>query len=154
MSWSEVNFGKWRGKGKTLPQVLVADPDWFFWALDESAFKGALAAEAEKLARRARSIKLPSALAGTHCIQHWISHDGKYARFDLIDKGQGPHAGSSTEVRRPILNMEFPRGIKTYDKLGCGQLMASFKYHWFSGKAFTRKKVEAFFDDVSNFEHP
>jgi hypothetical protein len=31
--WGEVNFGKWRDKGKTLPQVLVADPDWFFWVL-------------------------------------------------------------------------------------------------------------------------
>ncbi len=152
--WREVNFGKWRDKGKTLPQVLVADPDWFFWALDEGAFKGALATQAEKLARRARSIKLPSALAGTHCVQHWISHDGKYARFDLIESDQGLHHGSSTEVRRSTLNMEFPRGIKQYDKIGCKQLMKSFKHHWFEGKPFNKAKVEAFFDNVANFENP
>ncbi|MDW9409064.1 hypothetical protein GOB43_13950 [Sinorhizobium meliloti] len=152
--WTEVNFGKWRDKGKTLPQVLVADPDWFFWALEEGAFKGAQAAQAQKLARRARAIKLPSALGSTRCVQHWIAHDGKYARFDLIEQNQGPHHGSSTEVRRSSLNMEFPRGIKQYDKLGCKELMKSFKYHWFEGKAFTKAKVEAFFDDVSNFENP
>lgn len=152
--WSEVNFGKWAGKGNTLPQILVADPDWFFWAVGTDAFKGGLAPQAEKLARRARGIKLPRPLAKTHCVQHWIAHDGKYARFDLIEKSQGPHHGSSTEVRRNSLNMEFPRQIKQYDKLGYKQLLASFKYHWFDGKVFSKAKVEAFFDDVANFENP
>lgn len=152
--WTEVNIGKWRGKSKTLPQILVADPDWFFWALDEEVFKGALAIEAQKLARRARAIKLPSAKVGTHCVQHWISHDGKYARFDIIVRGQGPHHGSSTEKRSATLDMEFPRGIKQYDKLGCKLLLKSFKYHWFDGKPFTKAKVEAFFDNKANFENP
>lgn len=152
--WTEVDFGKWRGSGKTLPQILVADPDWFFWALEEGAFKGTLSMQAQKLARRARGIKLPSALSGTHCVQHWISHDGKYARFDIVEQDRGQHHGSSTEMRRPTLDMEFPRGIKQYDKLGCKQLLKSFKYHWFEGKPFTKAKVEAFFDDTANFENP
>lgn len=109
--WSAVDFGKWRSKGKTLPQILVADPDWFFWALDEGVFKGSLLNQSQKLARRARSIKLPAAVISTHCVQHWIAHDGKYARFDLIERDQGPHHGSSTEVRRLTLDMEFPRSI-------------------------------------------
>jgi len=152
--WREVNFGKWAGKGKTLPQVLVADPDWFFWAVSEGAFKGALANEAATLARRARAIKLPPALAATHCVQHWITHDGKYAHFNLIDRDQGLHHGSSTEVRRDTLNLEFPRTIAQYDKLGCKQLTQSFRAHWFDGKAFTKAKVEAFFNDPSNFLNP
>jgi len=30
MAWSTLPFGK--HKGKTLPQIVFADPDWFFWA--------------------------------------------------------------------------------------------------------------------------
>ncbi|SNB84054.1 hypothetical protein SAMN06265338_13215 [Rhodoblastus acidophilus] len=152
--WAEVNFGKWTGKGKTLPQVLVADPDWFFWAVSEGAFKGALAIQAETLARRAKGIKLPAKIAHTHCVQHWITPDGKYARFDLIDQDQGSHHGSSTEIRRNTLDLEFPRHIAPYDKLGCRQMMNSFKSYWFDGKAFTKNKVETFFDDPTNFVNP
>tara|TARA_R110002020_G_scaffold25060_2_gene81563 strand:- start:435 stop:596 length:162 start_codon:yes stop_codon:yes gene_type:complete len=39
-------------------------------------------------------------------------------------------------------------------KLGCKQLMKSFKHHWFGGKALTKAKIEAFFDDAANFEKP
>jgi len=152
--WTEVNFGKWKDKGKTLPQILVADPDWFFWAFEQGAFKGSLAMQAATLARRARSIKLPAALAKTHVVQHWISHDGKYAHFDMIEKSRGPHHGSSQEVRRPTLDMSFPRSIQQYDKLGCKHLLSSFKHHWFGGKAFTKAKVEAFFGDTANFDDP
>ena len=31
MSWSTVPFGKY--KGKTLPEIIVCDLDWFFWAV-------------------------------------------------------------------------------------------------------------------------
>jgi hypothetical protein len=152
--WTDVNFGKWAGKRKTLPQVLVADPDWFFWAVSEGAFKGALAGQAETLARRAKAIKLPAAIAHTHIVQHWVTPDGKYARFDLIDRDQGQHHGSSSEIRHETLDLEFPRRIAQYDKLGCKQMIKSFKSHWFDGKAFTKDKVETFFDDSANFLKP
>ncbi len=53
VAWSELTFGK--HKGKTLPQVLFADPEYFFWAYEERVFKGGLAAEAEELAKRLES---------------------------------------------------------------------------------------------------
>jgi len=149
--WSEIDFGKWTGKGKTLPQILVADPDWFFWAVENKAFKGSAARQAEILARRARAIKIPASYIKTHCVQHWLTPTGKYARFDLIDKSQGDHHGSSTEVRRDTLNLEFPRRISSYDKTGCKLMMASFKKYWFEGKTFTKDRVEKFFDDQNNF---
>ena len=36
MAWTELNFGK--HAGKSLPQILFADPDWFFWAVDNNVF--------------------------------------------------------------------------------------------------------------------
>ena len=31
MSWSVVPFGRY--SGKTLPEIIVRDLDWFFWVL-------------------------------------------------------------------------------------------------------------------------
>jgi len=54
MKWTELDFGRYRGK--TLPQVLFTDPDWFLWAVEEGAFrsKPGLAEEAELRARCAQ----------------------------------------------------------------------------------------------------
>src|SRR5262249_2558093 len=55
MKWTIVTFGKYLGK--SLPQILVLDPDWFFWMLPK--LKGRLADEAQDLARKATAIKIP-----------------------------------------------------------------------------------------------
>jgi broad specificity phosphatase PhoE len=55
MDWSVVPFGKY--KGKTFPQIIVQDPDWFFWMLPK--LYGKIGEEAQELARRARAIKIP-----------------------------------------------------------------------------------------------
>lgn len=149
--WSEVDFGKYGDKGLTLPQVLIKDPDWFFWAVEKKAFKGPLAAQAAKLARRARGINLPSDKAESHCVQYMFTPQGKFAGFNLIPKTQPPHVGSSSEYREDVLNLAFPRVVKGYDKLGNKLLLKTFKHYWFGGKAFTKAKVEAFFDNPDNF---
>lgn len=152
--WHEVGFGKWSGKGKTLPQIIVADPDWFFWALENGAFKGALAKQAETLAKRARAIRLPPSCSKTHCIQYVITHDGKFGGFNVIPADQGPHVGSSSEKRSATLSLEAPRKFAPYDKLGGKLMIKSFKHHWFNDKALTKARVETFFDDSANFAHP
>ena len=55
MAWSVLPFGKY--KGKTLPEIIARDPDWFFWM--QPKFYGRLAKEAKYLERRARAIKIP-----------------------------------------------------------------------------------------------
>ncbi|WP_158665243.1 hypothetical protein [Ensifer adhaerens] len=154
--WSEVNFGKWSSKPKTLPQILVSDPDWFFWAVENDvlASRKALAAEAETLNRRARAIKIPSSKAPMDCVRYWISHKGEFSDMELIQASEPAHVGSSSEIRRDHLNLYAPRAIKDYDKLGCRLLLKSFKHYWFDGKAFTKDKVEAFFSDPANFVNP
>lgn len=151
--WSTVDFGKWAGKGKTLPQIIVADPDWFFWGIEEGIFKGPLAAEAKKLARRATAIKMPPTYT-THCVQYMLSHQGKFSGFNVIPIAQPAHLGSSTEIRRPHLDLSAPRSLQKYDKLGGRLMMPTFKYYWFSNKNFTKQRLEDFFDDASNFLKP
>ena len=50
MRWSTVPFGKY--KGKTFPEIIVRDADWFFWALPN--LYGTLAEEAQE--RRAEHV--------------------------------------------------------------------------------------------------
>jgi hypothetical protein len=57
MSWTVVRFGKY--KGRTLPEIIVRDLDWFDWVLPE--LYGRLAKEAEELDRKVRAIKVPKA---------------------------------------------------------------------------------------------
>jgi hypothetical protein len=35
--YSILNFGK--HKGKSLPEILLHDPDWFFWAMENHVLK-------------------------------------------------------------------------------------------------------------------
>ena len=53
MRWSVVPFGK--HKGKTFPEIILQDPDWFFWALPK--LYGKLADEAKSLAQKAEQLK-------------------------------------------------------------------------------------------------
>ena len=55
MMWTTFPFGK--HQGKTLPQIVLDDPDWFFWILPE--LDGHLKIEAHDLARKASKIKIP-----------------------------------------------------------------------------------------------
>ena len=55
MSWRAMPFGKY--KGKTLPEIIVIDLDWFFWVLPK--LYGKIAKEAHDLARKVRAIKIP-----------------------------------------------------------------------------------------------
>jgi hypothetical protein len=50
-------FGRY--KGKTFPQIIVLDLDWFFWMLPK--LYGKLGTEAHDLARKVRAIRIPKA---------------------------------------------------------------------------------------------
>ena len=56
--WTALTIGK--HQGKTLPQVILSDPDYFYWALEQdNFFRGKLLTEAKTLATRAGRIKIP-----------------------------------------------------------------------------------------------
>jgi hypothetical protein len=57
MRWTTLNFGK--HTGKTLPEIILADADWFSWAFEKGVFKGGLANEAAEFMQKARAVKIP-----------------------------------------------------------------------------------------------
>lgn len=154
MSWTELNFGK--HAGKTLPQILFADPDWFFWAIENKVFarRAALATEAEVLNTRARSVKIPATKAGAKAVEY-VLHlpTGKFSHLDIVPSERNRHEGSSPIFRLNVIDMSVARRIAPYDKLGCKSLVASLKVHVFGKEStrITKARAEEFFSDKSNF---
>lgn len=154
MSWSKLSFGK--HDGKTLPQILFLDPDWFFWAMEEGVFdtRPALAKEAQLIDKRARSVKIPSNTNGDLTVQYFIHPPtGKFDSFEVVSKSQPLHDGSSPAFRLDHIDMSVPRKIAKYDKTGCKTLLKGIKVHVFcNGKfKFTKDACEKFFSDPANF---
>ncbi|MCI0557408.1 MAG: hypothetical protein MN733_02855 [Nitrososphaera sp.] len=155
MAWAPLTFGK--HKGRTLPQVIFSDPDWFFWAMDTRIFdnKGAaIRTEATDLNHKARNIKIPSQ-DGTDLVAEYLIHrpTGKFGCMQIVPTDQPLHQGSSPAFRKPTIDLSVPRDIARYDKLGCKNLLHSVKYHLFGSEhtKVTKAKAEAFFSDPHNF---
>ena len=80
MIWTTVPFGK--HIGKTLPQIILSDPNWFFWAA--KFLYGPLATEAEVLVRRARSIKIPRLNPKKWAIEYRRDRDDRFLGIDIV----------------------------------------------------------------------
>ena len=55
--WSILNFGRYKDK-RSLPEVVLHDPDYFFWGSDTRAFHRRGFPEAGGVAKKARHIKI------------------------------------------------------------------------------------------------
>lgn len=156
MAWTVVNFGKYRDKGKSLPQILFDDPDWFFWAYSEGVFnnKGGLQQEADDLYQKATTINIPDNDDNDLIVEYYIHQPtGKFSHFDIVPSDRSPHEGGSPSFRSKVIDMSVPRKIASYDKLGCKELIKSLKRHVFgnSNTRISKKKCESFFSDPNNF---
>jgi hypothetical protein len=153
MSWSTVNFGK--HSGKTLPQIILSDPDWFFWAVERGLFKqSALRQEADDVNRKSRCIRIPQK-GGKKLVAEYFIHrpTNKFSHFDLAPEDRPAHQGSSPTFRAEVIDLSVPRRIASYDKLGFKNMLTSLRFHVFGSESarLTRKICEDFFDNDANF---
>ena len=150
---SIIKFGK--HKGKSLPEVILHDPDWFFWAVKEHVFNKhpGLLAEARDLSYKARNIKIPKPNSHEWRIRYVTTLDGKFAKFDIIEASTPCSHDSPTMLRDDHLDLAVPRSLKEYDKLGSRLLLKKFK-HYFLGSQnarLTKRWCEEFFANSNNF---
>ncbi len=149
-----ITFGK-RHRGERLVQVILRDPDWFFWAIEENAFDRdpGLLPEAQVLAYKAMNIRIPKPNPQDWCIRYVIDRRGRFERFDIVEVMSKDWDNASQMVLSDRLDLSFPRQLKQYDKLGCALLLKSFKHHFLGSKdaRLTREWCEAFFSDNDNF---
>ena len=154
MGWTPLKFGKYAGK--TLPQVLFSDPDWFFWAYEEDVFARypSVGREAEEIYRRARSIRVPDEDGEPRVAEYTIDPTvHRFGGLELVPASWAPHEGASSCCRRGVIDMMEPRDLAEYDKRGMKMLLSDMKEYLFGDSAFrmTKQRCEEFFDDDDNF---
>ena len=149
----EIQFGKHRGK--TLPQIVLSDPDWFFWAYEHKAFQGELKVEADEIFRKATSIKIPQVDGEEREVEYLIHADSKkLSGVDAVPKSRPLHSGSSQAFRKPVFDLSVPRQISKFDKLGGKMMVKALKIHIFRDPRtkLTKRVCEKFFNDETNFK--
>jgi uncharacterized protein (DUF3820 family) len=151
MSWSVVPFGKY--EGKTLPEIIVRDLDWFFWMAPK--LYGKLGTEARDLARKARAIKIPGRYGKKLEVEYRyeLDHGSKLGRrfcgfaFVKVDTYH-----SRWTSRLPHLDLALPISGKKYDKRAGRILIQDFRLHYFGKhKRLTKHRCEDFFSNNDNF---
>ncbi len=150
MSWSVVPFGKYGGK--TLPEIIVRDLDWFFWMLPR--LYGKLGTEADDLARKARAIKIPKRRRRKWEVEYRYEFDSgsvlgrSFCGFTFV-KAQTWQ--SRWTVRLPHLDLGWALREKKYNK-GAGRiLIRDFRLNYFGNKRPTKQRCEEFFNNDKNF---
>ncbi len=150
MLWSTINFGKFFEQSKTLPQIVLADPDWFFHMHDNEAFLGGLARQADDVAWKAQHIRIPGKSPRKLQVQYHLSEDSrKFAWLEIV-AAAAPYPLETPIERRDFLDLSFPRSRCNYDKRGGRRIIKELKL----GNAhlhFTKVVCERFFADRRNF---
>jgi hypothetical protein len=150
MRWTTLNFG--RHAGRSLPEIILADVDWFFWALNKDVFLGRLAKEAEKLVQRATAIKISKPNPKHWQVEYSYDDTGGFSGFCFIKANIPLYCGSRAIRLLPYLDLSYARGRKAYDKRGCRKLLRDFRYHYFGKHTrLTKRRCKDFFNDKSNF---
>jgi len=146
MSWSMVPFGKYRGK--TVPEIIVCDLDWFFWVLPK--LYGKIAKEAQDLARRARAIKIPRPNRKNAEVEYRYEHGSRFCGFGFVEASTARHSRWAT--RLPYLDLSWPLRHKKYDKRAGRIMIRDFRIHYFGErKRLTKERSEEFFSNDRNF---
>jgi len=149
MNWTTVNWGKFKNKGMSLPQIIFNDADWFFYSYENGHFKGVQAIEARELYRKARAIKVPQK-NGQKMLVEYIIHNGKFGTIQLIpeNSGFGGHEVSS------LIDFFAPKSCAIYDKTGYKNFVHALKAILFGNPSRRMNKTacEAFFNDDNNFD--
>ncbi|NPV01227.1 MAG: hypothetical protein HPY53_07585 [Brevinematales bacterium] len=92
MPYQEVNIGKYREKGKTIPQIVFDDLDWFCEAIEKRYFSGRLLNEAELIYRKIQNIKIPNKDSGEYAVEyHFFDSDGGFCDFQILPKNKSDY---------------------------------------------------------------
>jgi hypothetical protein len=145
--WSKLWFGK--HEGKSLPQVIFRDLDWFLWAYENGVLTNAYKTEAEELFTKITHIKLPGEYNEPMVVEYYTDRStGKFVGFRIV-----PERDEREGVRSRLIDLTIPRSICSYDKLGNKLMMAKVKALFFgSNTRMIASRCEAFFNDELHFD--
>jgi len=132
--------------GSFCPQIMLSDPDYFYWGLGKGAFRGRLDEEAAEIGRKSCSIKIPKSDPENWRIEYQFTYDDKFAGFSIIDEKSAESAPGNSKIAAH-LDLSLPRRLKKYDKFGNELMLGDFRDYYFDGGKLTKE----FFLDDGNF---
>jgi hypothetical protein len=137
-------FGKYQGL--TLPQILFADPDYFFWL--KGVLKGALASEINELARKACRVRIPKEPAEAFIVEYIFEPEGQFVCFRIVRKDRERYPGSHIIHRATHLDFSYLRSQKEYGKVGYKRFLRCFRKSFFGNESahMTKNRCEEFFN--------
>lgn len=153
MEWLTVGFGKYQGK--SLPQIIFTDADWFFNGYEKGYFRKDHADEAAEIYRRARAIKVPQRNGQKMAVEYIIHRTGekgikKFGTMQVIPYGP--------DSRRPnvsaVIDFYKPRSLMRNDKTGYKNFVFALKAILFGNRSqrMNRRACEKFFNNNANFD--
>jgi hypothetical protein len=167
MEWKKVNFGtKEKVKGKTLPQIIFIDPDWFYtqYEYPDSYLRKVFGVQAEMIYQKSRNIKPKN----NHYIKYFLFCDGTSDGFTPISKED-----AETKFKECIetdiycqdiefldvqqfkilkrLDIRYPKDLKNYDKKSYKIFIDEVKEYLNLGKRISEEKAIEFFENDDNF---
>jgi hypothetical protein len=151
--WTIVKFGKFADKKMSLPQIVLTDPDWFWYMAENTVFTGALAREAGDIAAKAQKIRIPGKSRKRWKVMNYLTPEGSFSHFDVFDaKADGDRRSAKTRVS-DFIDLSLPHRLKPYDKKGGKALIKGLKYHLYgrTNVRLTKPRCEEFFADPGNF---
>ena len=146
--WSELTFG--RHQGKTLPQIVLSDPDWFFWALRKKVFCSPLAGEVKDIAYKICHIKIPRPNPEDWKFEFICNSDGKLLDLRLLRAEDAVYGHVNKQIIG-VLDMSWPRLWGGYGKSSGKLLLAAIRHYYFDGSRMTKARCEVFFSNNANF---
>jgi hypothetical protein len=148
MTWTRVPIGDYRGL--TLPQIMLTDPDWAFWAFDEDVFYGRLGLEAAEIDDKARRIRIRKRRPQRWLVDYRYEDTGGFLGFAFVKARNMPYLGHG-HVQLECLDLSRVRANRVYDKRGSRKLIRDFRHYYCDDGNLTKRRCGQFFADDDNF---
>jgi hypothetical protein len=151
MYFPKLRRGKY--KGKTFPEVLLTDPDWFFWVQKNGKFGSLQKNERTSLYVRAISIKIPD-VKGIPAKAMYILKPGTKLLVEVkIVPKEDNSVNSPDAFFSDALNLEIPSQFGVNSKYYSNPVLALVKRIYFgsSSAQLTKEQCEEFFANGLNF---
>jgi hypothetical protein len=152
MNWTVLTFGK--HKGKTLPQIMFSDPDWFFWAWENNAFKGELLRQAQEIYMKATAIRVPQDDGEKRIVEYIVDQGtGKFGTISIVRSDLENYGPMSKYRVTEVIDMRIPRQYARHDKFGYKNFLSAMKGILFGDPShrMNEKRCAEFFEDDRNF---
>ena len=115
--WERLTFGMY--VGKTLPEIVFEDPDWFFWGLEENIFPigQPLRNQALEILYKTKFVKIPP-LYGESRLAAYHFHEGNmfFSHIEFPTKRSIDPADDESSVIMDVLDFGLIRSRQKFAK--------------------------------------